>query len=100
MKRLYRSRSNEMIAGVCGGLADYLNLDPTIVRLVFVILLFAGLGGFWIYLVLWVIAPLEPIEKTEPVQVEAGTMVEESEKPKKTIAAKKAAPAKDSEEPK
>jgi|WetSurMetagenome_2_1015567.scaffolds.fasta_scaffold668136_1 phage shock protein C len=60
MKKLYRSRSDEMIAGVCGGLADYFELDPTIVRLIFVLLLFAGTGGFWIYIILWIVMPLQP----------------------------------------
>lgn len=60
MKKLYRSRSDEMIAGVCGGLADYFEIDPTIIRLLFVLLLFAGTGGFWIYIILWIVMPLQP----------------------------------------
>ncbi len=60
-KRLYRSRTDVMLGGVCGGLAKYLNVDPTIIRLVFLLLLFLGGGGFWIYLVLWIIAPIEPL---------------------------------------
>jgi len=59
-KRLYRSNKEKMIAGVCGGLADYFNLDPTIVRLIFILLLFAPPSGVLIYLVLWLITPLEP----------------------------------------
>jgi phage shock protein C len=66
-KRLYRSRTDMMLGGVCGGLAKYLDVDPTIVRLIFVLLLFIGGGGFWIYLVLWLITPVEP--RTEPVEV-------------------------------
>ncbi len=69
MKRLYRSRSEEMIAGVCGGLADYLNVDPTVIRLVFLLLLFAGGGGLFIYLILWVIMPLEPISGSGTIEV-------------------------------
>jgi phage shock protein C len=64
-KRLFRSRTDMMLGGVCGGLAKYLNVDPTVVRLVFVLLLFIGGGGFWIYLVLWLITPVEP--RTDPV---------------------------------
>ncbi|NPV41304.1 MAG: PspC domain-containing protein [Anaerolineae bacterium] len=60
MKKLYRSRSDEMIAGVCGGLADYFEIDPAIIRLLFVLLLFAGTGGFWIYIILWIVMPLQP----------------------------------------
>ncbi len=57
MKKLYRSRSNSMLGGVCGGIAEYLEVDPTIVRLGFVLIgLCYGLG-IVSYLVLWVIAP-------------------------------------------
>ena len=55
--RLTRSETDKMIAGVCGGLAEYLNLDPVWVRLLFVLLLFASGIGIPIYLVLWVIMP-------------------------------------------
>jgi len=61
IKRLFRSRTDLMLGGICGGLAKYLNVDPAIIRLVFVLLLFLGGGGFWIYLVLWVITPVEPL---------------------------------------
>lgn len=84
MKRLYRSRSEEMIAGVCGGLADYLNVDPTVIRLVFLLLLFAGGGGLFIYLILWVIMPLEPIDGSGPIEV--------SEKPENETPVEVAAP--------
>jgi len=60
MKRLYRSKSDVMIAGVCSGLAKYLEVDPTAIRLAFVLLLFLALGGFWIYVILWIIMPIEP----------------------------------------
>ena len=57
-KRLYRSRSNKMIAGVCGGVAEYFNIDPTIVRLLAVII--PGFG--WIaYLVCAIVVPEEPV---------------------------------------
>jgi phage shock protein C len=55
--RLYRSRSDRMIAGVCGGLGEYLNVDPVWLRLLFVVLLFATGFGFWAYLILWIIIP-------------------------------------------
>jgi phage shock protein C len=67
-KRLFRSRTDVMLGGVCGGLAKYVNVDPTMIRLAFVLLLFIGGGGFWIYLVLWFITPVEPISR--PVAVE------------------------------
>jgi phage shock protein C len=58
-KRLYRSRRNRMIAGICGGLGDYLSVDPTIVRLIWIVSLFAGFG-FLAYLVAWILIPEEP----------------------------------------
>jgi phage shock protein C len=58
-KKLYRSRSDRMIGGVCGGLGAYLNTDPVWIRLLFVILLFATGFGFWAYLILWIIMPAE-----------------------------------------
>lgn len=59
-KRLYRSKTDTMIGGVCAGLANYLNIDPTIVRLVFVLMLLLGGHGLLIYLILWLVVPLEP----------------------------------------
>jgi phage shock protein C len=58
-KRLYRSRHDRMIAGICGGLGDYFNLDPMIFRAIFLLLLFGGGAGLMIYLVMWVIVPEE-----------------------------------------
>jgi phage shock protein C len=58
--RLYRSRSDRMVAGVCGGLAKYFNVDPTLVRLVFVVLALAGGPGLLLYGVMWIITPIEP----------------------------------------
>jgi phage shock protein C len=59
-KKLYRSRKDRKIWGICGGLARYFNIDPTLVRILFVISLFFGTLGFWIYLVMAIIVPLEP----------------------------------------
>ncbi len=71
-KRLARSRSDRMIAGVCGGLAEYLNIDPVLVRLGFVLaeILTAGAGGIIAYLILWVVMPekervVAPIEAAQ-----------------------------------
>ena len=55
--RLYRSKSSKMIAGVCGGLADFFGLDPSLVRLVFVLLALLGGHGLLLYLILWIIVP-------------------------------------------
>lgn len=59
-KPLTRSARNTMIAGVCAGLADYLNIDPTVVRLLFVLGFFlTGPGVFLAYLIMAVVVPLE-----------------------------------------
>lgn len=61
MKKLYRSTTDKKIAGVCGGIAQYLNIDSTVVRVVFILLLLpGGLPGLVPYLVLWIVMPEEP----------------------------------------
>jgi phage shock protein C len=57
--RLYRSRSDRMLSGVCGGLGQYLGIDPTLVRLLFVLLTLGQGIGVLVYLALWLIVPLE-----------------------------------------
>lgn len=57
IKRLCRSRDDRMIAGVCAGLAEYISVDPTIVRLLFVLGLFVGGATFWAYLIMMLIVP-------------------------------------------
>ncbi|MFH0917123.1 MAG: PspC domain-containing protein [bacterium] len=59
-KRLQRSRTEKMVGGVCGGLAQYFDVDPTIVRILWVIITLLGGAGIILYIVLWVIMPLEP----------------------------------------
>ncbi len=56
-KRLFRSTTDRRIAGVCGGLAQYLNIDPTVVRILFLISLFFGGLGFGAYIIIWIAAP-------------------------------------------
>ncbi len=58
-KRLYRSRSDRVIWGVCGGLADYFNLDPVIVRIVFVLLVLANGLGVIVYIIMAILVPQE-----------------------------------------
>ena len=61
-KRLYRSLKDRMVAGVCGGLADYLGVDPTLIRLAFVFFtLWAG-GGLLAYIIAWIVIPEESQE--------------------------------------
>ena len=48
-----------MVAGVCGGLANYFNIDPTIIRILFVLIAFAGGASLLAYLIMWIIVPVE-----------------------------------------
>ena len=61
-KKLYRSRSDRWLAGVCGGIAEYFDIDSTVIRVIFVLGAFILGGGLWIYLLLWIIMPLNPDE--------------------------------------
>ena len=61
-----RSRNDKMIAGVCGGIARYFNVDTTIVRLLFVLAVFLGGASPLIYLVLWLVMPEEPAVTAAP----------------------------------
>jgi len=59
-KKIYRSEKNKVIAGVCAGLAEYFNVDVTLVRLVFLLGTFFGFSSaIWIYLAMWLIVPSE-----------------------------------------
>jgi phage shock protein C len=60
-KRLTRSRGDRMLAGICGGIANYLVVDPTIVRLVFALATFftAVFPGILIYIIMWIVVPKE-----------------------------------------
>ncbi len=59
-KKLYRSRKDKMLGGVAAGLAEYFDIDPTLVRIAFVITLFLGGTGVLAYLILWIVVPEEP----------------------------------------
>jgi phage shock protein C len=63
MKQLKRSNKNRMIAGVCGGLAEYFGMDPTMVRIIYVLVsvLSAAFPGILVYLILWVVIPQSEI---------------------------------------
>lgn len=66
-RKFYRNPFNKSIAGVCSGLALYLDVDTVLVRIIFVVALFMGSAGFWIYIILWIAAPLAetPAQKCE-----------------------------------
>ena len=58
-KKLYRSRKDRRIWGICGGLAEYFDVDPVIVRVIFVASIFCGTLGLWVYLIMWIMVPEE-----------------------------------------
>ena len=59
-KRLYRSRSDRKIAGVCGGMTAYFGIDPVIPRLIWVVFALAAGSGILAYLICWLVIPEEP----------------------------------------
>jgi len=60
-KKLYRSKKQRMICGVCGGIAEYFNIDPTIIRLVWVLFALTGGSGLLIYFIAAIIIPDETV---------------------------------------
>lgn len=62
VKRLYRSTKNRVIGGVCGGLGDYLNMDPVLLRVLWAIFFFFGGVGLLAYIIAWIIMPERPAE--------------------------------------
>ena len=59
--RLYRSTTDKVIGGVSGGLADYLNIDPVVVRILFVLLFLFGGSGLLVYIILWIVIPADKV---------------------------------------
>ncbi|MEK6903460.1 MAG: PspC domain-containing protein, partial [Nanoarchaeota archaeon] len=57
VKRLYRSRTDKIFGGVCGGIAVYFNVDPVLIRVLWVILIFIMGTGILVYLIAWLIMP-------------------------------------------
>ena len=70
-KKLYRSRIDRMIGGVSAGLAKYFDIDPTIVRVLFVVSIFLGGGGILAYIILWIVVPEDPIIITPSAETES-----------------------------
>ncbi|MBR6417026.1 MAG: PspC domain-containing protein [Bacteroidales bacterium] len=66
-KKLYRNVDDKTIAGICSGLAIYLDLDPAIVKIVMLVVLLMASAGFWIYIILWFAVPkaVTPAQKCE-----------------------------------
>ncbi|MFZ5948178.1 MAG: PspC domain-containing protein [Stygiobacter sp.] len=61
-EKLYRSRKQKIIAGVAGGLSDYFNIDPVIIRILFVVFSILHGSGILIYIILWIAIPEEPFD--------------------------------------
>jgi len=78
-KKLYRIPSEGMIAGICAGLGEYLDLDPTVVRLIFVLLAFGGGSGVLIYIIMWLIVPIKPESTQVSPEMESPEQKPESE---------------------
>ena len=78
-KKLYRSTKNELIGGVCGGIGEYFNVDPTIIRLVAVLFGLSG-GGLLAYIVALIIVPKAPAAE-EPPKAEPETAASPVEEP-------------------
>jgi phage shock protein C len=72
-RKLRRSRADRKIAGVCGGLGEYLDLDPTLIRLLWLVLVFFGGTGVLAYIIAWIVMPEEPA--SEPAKAAAPSAV-------------------------
>lgn len=64
-KKLYRSRESRVIGGVCGGIGEYFEIDPVIVRLIFLILFFVFGVGLVTYIIAWIIIPDRPLDEAK-----------------------------------
>ena len=93
MKRLYRDQSDVRVAGVCSGIGKYLDVDPTAIRLAFVLLFFIGGGGLWIYLILWIIMPFDTDQKQNVNEVKPEQKAPEPKKNAQTKQAVEKKPA-------
>lgn len=79
VKKLYRTKEDRMIAGVCSGLAAYFKIDPIIIRVLFVVFAIIGGSSILIYLILWILIPDAPDGSPEILQSEESEKLEEEE---------------------
>lgn len=80
-RKIYRSKRDYLLVGVCAGLANYFEIDPTLVRIIFILLALGGGAGVLIYIILAIIMPLEPKEKNEAFNQEIeGDKMDKKEK--------------------
>ncbi len=90
-KKLYRSEDDRMIAGVCGGLAEYFNIDSSIVRLIFVLIVLYGGSGILVYLIFWIVLPVKSsvdLSSNEIIEENKEEIGKEIKKGAKSIAKK------------
>ena len=65
MKKLYRKPESGKIAGICEGMGEYFNIDPIIIRLIFLMALCIG-GGLLVYIIAWIVVPKVPVHQFNP----------------------------------
>ena len=68
VKKFYRSTTERMLGGVCGGLGKYLGMDPTVVRLLFILFGFMGGSALLVYIIMLIVVPEEPLQFTDPTE--------------------------------
>ncbi len=83
MKRLYRSRRDRVIGGVCGGIASYFGIDPVIIRVIWTLAIIFGGTGIIAYIICWLVIPEEPMEMSMATQ--SSTANEDLPKPASAI---------------
>ncbi|MBD3282487.1 MAG: PspC domain-containing protein [Candidatus Portnoybacteria bacterium] len=80
IKKLYRSRNDKVIAGIAGGLGEYFDIDPVLIRVLFVALLFAGGVSIPLYIILILVVPLEPKKGEEGAKGDVQEKVQKAAK--------------------
>ncbi|KKP65334.1 MAG: Phage shock protein C, PspC [candidate division WS6 bacterium GW2011_GWE1_34_7] len=84
-KKLYRSETDKMIGGVCGGIAEYFGIDSTIVRLLFALIVISAGTGLVLYIILWIIVPTKSNVGLSSEEVMANNTKEVRESAKKIV---------------
>ncbi|MDD5540177.1 MAG: PspC domain-containing protein [Candidatus Marinimicrobia bacterium] len=81
MKKLYRSDQQKIVAGVCGGIAEYFEIDPVLIRLIWIVLIVFGGTGILAYLIAWIVIPTRQMKNEEPVAKEEPVVETPESKP-------------------